>query len=190
MTTDRMFIALALFDSPLHKVRDGALRILQPTYRATPCEIFPLPNQEYIGAALKATVWSPAIAPGRTAFMGHVPDGWYTLTNLIAKGLKVDTLALRATSPGADRYVCSFTFWTGGIETRTVHALDDSPWRFFQRGVPISGEDASRYGKRRIADRLTATYLAELATSRGWPVSSPAFWKSDEQAILIANGDA
>lgn len=178
------FIALSLFNAPLAKVVEAARDVLRQRYWSQSCELFPLPNQESTHR-LQATLWAPVAVPDRTAFMGHVSDGWYTLTNVLARQMKVEVLSFRATPPNAERYVCGFRYWVRGDEVRSVHALDDSPWSFFQRGDVLSVENPEMYRKRRIKDRVTAAYLAKLADSLGWPVATDAFWQSEGSAMLL-----
>jgi hypothetical protein len=117
--------------------------------------------------------------------MGHSTDGWYSLTSILARTLKVNTLRIRASSPVGPRYVCDFTFWTKGTERRTVMALNDEPWVFYQRGPLLPEEDESMYKARRISDRLNPSYLAVLAQRLGWPVAESAFWSTKGQAVVL-----
>ncbi len=117
--------------------------------------------------------------------MGHNSDGWRSLTSILATNLKVSTLKIRATSPAGPGYVCDFTFWAQGRERRTVMALNDEPWVFFQRGPILSEEDETRYKARRISDRVNASYLAALAQRLGWPVADSAFWQAKGHAVVL-----
>jgi len=180
------FLALSIFDAQASLVIHAALdRLSQYNYRASPVDFPPLPAQNYSPDEPRATVWTPAACPTQCALMGHLPDGWSSLTSIVAKALGVRAVSLRAALPVGPGYVGHFTYWQDGASCRTVIALNDEPWTFYQEGTPLPQEEVSMYKARRISDRVTPAYLARLVTRMGWPVSEPAFWRPGGQAVVL-----
>lgn len=178
------YLAISLFNAPLAQVVEVALSVL-PSYRADPIAFPPLPVQGNWPTEPQGTLWQPLTNPDRCVLMGHQRDGWLTLTNLLALRMKVPVFRLRATSEESSRYVCSFEYWSGGLNTRSVLALNDEPWVFRQSGEPLAQEDVGRYKSKRIRDRVTPQCIASLATRLGWPVMEAAFWNSEGLAYVL-----
>ena len=180
------FLALSLFDASLQAVTGAALQALEHlNYVASPVPFPPVPPQRHCDEEPQATLWTPAACPGSCAFMSHSSDGWHSLTSILATRLKVRTLKIRASAPAGPGYVCDFNLWSHGHERRKVMALNDEPWVFFQSGPAVPQEDLNMYKARRISDRVTASYLAELAQRLGWPIAEPAFWNTNEQSVVL-----
>lgn len=182
------YIAISLFEAPLNQVVREALSGL-PGYRADETSIPPIPVQRNSSTEPQGTLWTPRAAPGRCALMGHMDDGWYTLSNWLAEQMKVPILRLQATAELSPQYVCSFEYWSDGFSSRSVRALNDQPWTFRQSGKPLKQEDLAQYKAKRIRDRVTPQYLASLATGLGWPVSEADFWQSDGPAFVLRSKD-
>jgi len=181
-------LAVSLFAEPIEKIAEVALAVLLPQYRAAPTHLAPLDFQPDPQAEPQAILWSPQASPEKCALIGNQGDGWYSLTNLVAKQLKSGVLNFRATA--AEQYVCAFDYWLNGQRLRSVMALQDEPWMFRQGGKPLQEEDLQQYKARKIKDRVTPQSLANLATKLGWPVLEPHFWRPAGSARILMSTPA
>jgi hypothetical protein len=190
---DFEFLVLGLFASSAITVRDALAGVLAEAFGPG---MFAFKEAEldigtvYVrrpprgGAhAKRLVIFEPSNAPGRTAMLTNLEDGWMTLVNVLAQRLPGEHLLLR-TSVDEVYSVTDLEVWHNGSSARYVGALKEDPsWEFNQRGTPRSYEDQAQYEKRRIRDRFNREVAVATLRRAGWAIDEPGFWRAKGPAF-------
>ena len=78
----------------------------------------------------------------------------------------------------------SFQFIQNGIDVRTVYAMKDPKWIFYENGIVQWFEDESYYKRRLIKNRVNKDILLSYCTKLGFAITEVKFWESKD-AILF-----
>jgi hypothetical protein len=185
----RSFVAFTCFDADLASLEEAVDRAAVGFIRrhwSRRQSDFTLPDQVYNPPSHRGIFWSPESAPGKTAFMSNLTDGWQSLCHMLGTKEGLRTLRVRASTAREEWPVVDFEYYRGGLSCRYVRAMRDDPrWEFFQTGQPLDEENLERYSARRIRDRLTEQDVADIAAKLGWPVSRADFWKSCQPVVAV-----
>jgi hypothetical protein len=179
-------ILLSLFSSDLAQVRRGVTEILKEHVDVGKYVLLDDEKSSLSGrnsdSALQASFFAPENTPTTTAMVSSLRDGWYTLTHLLAQRLPGTHVKIRSEAEVAD-----MTVWTDGKEVRTVRALKEGRWGFFQRGEPMAFERTEAYtdGKIPIKERLDRSRLIDYLRSMGWDIGDPKFWDSPRSTFSV-----
>ncbi len=135
---------------------------------------------------ISAAVYSPCGYPNNCIFIANSSDGWFTFVNIISRRMRLNCLSFSTSIEGSIYPLNSIRYYRDGEEIRMVRTIKDGDkWEFFQRGEPLPFESVSNYNKRRIADRLNRTSLADAVELAGFNLRSAACWHSDVNALYI-----
>ena len=112
-------------------------------------------------------------------------DGWYTLANVLSIKLKCDVYLFSITDPsvlyGA---MNSFRYISKGKSIRTVYAMQDPRWIFYENGEKQWFEYDLNYKQRIIKKRLNKDILVSYCEQLGFNISDPIFWQSEESVLF------
>ena len=64
----------------------------------------------------------------------------------------------------------------GGSHIRTVYAMLDNDWVFFEKGDPLPFEEVAHYRARRKRDRLNVDIVSSYIARSGYGSLCSAFW--------------
>jgi hypothetical protein len=184
------FLSISLFKQPLQSIIPITGSVLFDVGRSVlnmstaPLDVFNLYDIEppHGGAhPHKFVLYEPESAPGTTAMVTNLRDGWSTLVGSIAR--RTNTLAVQITSTGdAAKYPKQlFRVWDIGVERRVILLMRDTGrWLFEQRGAPMPFEFVEQYDLKPKRVRLNRATLFQYATSMGWDLTDMGFWRSSD----------
>lgn len=200
MTTlaDYDFVAIGLFRATLSAVEEAVQRlndekpVLQRyEHRSGPLEIASIYERRPPrgGAhAKRAVFFEPASAPGTTAFVANLEDGWFTLFNVLSSRVPREHVFVRS-SDSDDYPIGEFRVCSQGRTVRYVRAMREDPsWEFLEKGDPQLFEDLGHYKNRRIAKRLDREILVSYLRRLGWDLTEAAFWTTLVPAFYLSAG--
>lgn len=196
---DFEFLVLGLFRAPLAVAQSAVTGILDehfpPGRFVTLSEPLNLSSvyerRPPLGGAhaKRAVLFEPRNAPGTTALIANLEDGWLTMCNAMSSAITGVHMLARS-CVATDYPLTDFEVWEDGTPVRYVGALQDDPsWNFTARGEPRDFEELSNYKRRRVADRLSRDVLVEYLKKTGWDVASPEFWVSTRPAFYLREHD-
>lgn len=113
-------------------------------------------------------------------------DGWFTLVNVLSKAIQCEACLFSITSSdvlyGA---LNGFHYINNGKSIRTVYAMQDPHWVFYEDGKQLWFEDGNHYKQHTIKKRMNKEILVSYCTRLGFDIYSPQFWQS-KQSVLLA----
>jgi hypothetical protein len=82
-------------------------------------------------------------------------------------------------------YYCGFSRYEAGIENRTVRVMitDGPRWEFWQKGLPVAGENESEYKRRIIRSRLDYHSLLDIGKRMGYMFDVPSYWQPSNSIV-------
>ena len=108
-----------------------------------------------------------------------------TLANVLSIKLKCDVYLFSITDPsvlyGA---MNSFRYISKGKSIRTVYAMQDPRWIFYENGEKQWFEYDLNYKQRIIKKRLNKDILVSYCEQLGFNISDPIFWQSEESVLF------
>jgi len=198
--SDYSHICFTVFRSGLAEVADAVRRTLDGPEMTVPfaettgrLDV----SRIYVGAPQagsrhrrRVVLYAPAAVHDSTVMFTNLADGWHTLA--IRVSLLVDGLAYSfAVSNGDEWPLYRLEVLESGRLVRHVAASRDvDRWEFWQDGEPLPQENVACYERARIKDRVTRTYLVELAAQLGFPIASQYFWESRTEAVYFEESRA
>ena len=111
-------------------------------------------------------------------------DGWVTLVNAIATELKISCCSFKISNLESVDAMNAFSCWKHGKEVRTVYAMKESRWVFYEKGEIQWFENPEFYGHKVIKKRLNKEILAIYCDRLGLPISEASFWHSNDSILL------
>ncbi|WP_432728516.1 hypothetical protein [Variovorax sp. W6] len=182
---DRAYFNLVVVRAPLIEVArafDGH----PPMKVKVAAAPFVFPSQSYSGEGSTMLLWVPEAAPHLTAFMPHAASSDYFFRSYCTRFL-FDVAETRSTSQQAEDPINSFEVDADGKPRRTVRAMKDDRWDFFQEGSPLGFERTERYASRLVRDRLTRGLVLDYLEAWGAPVRDEAFWRTSMPAATFVS---
>lgn len=185
---ERDFINLSVIRAPLEAVLSSfdnysAMRVKsEPTF-------FIFPHQPYQKNQVSPPLllWSPACAPGLTAFMPSVSSGDYFVVSYAGESFGYEVASVRSTTSKVEYPINEFVVHKDNQIQRFVRAMRDSPkWEFYEQGEPLAFENSQKYKERLIKNRLVREDIFLYLKSWGAPVISPEFWQTSQAAFTFA----
>ena len=140
---------------------------------------------------VKFILFEPLTNPNVTVFFPNFPDGWYTLVLNYPRLFNKNAFQAGFTVGNTKKYPAYFFhyFFSGNGENwqRTVQAIKEDKWIFFDGGTPLAIEDISNYRKRKITDRINNEIIIGYLKKAGYDLTNDAFFKPKKNAILFSN---
>ena len=78
----------------------------------------------------------------------------------------------------------SFRYISKGKSIRTVYAMQDPRWIFYENGEKQWFEYDLNYKQRIIKKRLNKDILVSYCEQLGFNISDPIFWQSEESVLF------
>jgi hypothetical protein len=145
----------------------------------------------YNSKKIKFILFEPSTNPNVTVFFPNLIDGWYTAVynytrlnnkSSIQVGFTVDS------AKSLPAYSFKFIFIDNGqLQERTVHAIMEDRWVFFNKGNPLKIEDVDNYSKKKIKDRINNEIIIGYLQKAGYDLTDPNFFTSNKSTILFSN---
>lgn len=143
---------------------------------------------------VKFILFEPLTNPDVTVFFPNFPDGWFTLVLNYPALFKKNAFQVGFTVDKTRKYPAYFFHYffskNGQNMDRTVHAIKEDKWVFFEGGTPLAIEDISNYTKRKITDRINNEIIIDYLQKAGYDLTNEVFFTSRKNAILFSNSYA
>ncbi|CCE06200.1 hypothetical protein BRAS3843_1640010 [Bradyrhizobium sp. STM 3843] len=123
----------------------------------------------------------------KTLFVSSVADGYSSMITCISREIPGTHLTFAVSRPKIRYPGCSFRAIRDGETVRTVYAMLDNSWVFFERGSPLPFEEVDLYSARRKRDRLSVDILSSYIGRLGYGSLKTEFWiRTTAPAQLMA----
>ena len=132
----------------------------------------------------KAYFFAPATNRNISVMYSNYSDGWNTLVRCLSSKIQCDCYNFQITNIDSSDSMNSFQFIQNGIDVRTVYAMKDPKWIFYENGIVQWFEDESYYKRRLIKNRVNKDILLSYCTKLGFAITEAKFWESKD-AILF-----
>jgi hypothetical protein len=134
---------------------------------------------------LKALLFRSQSAEG-VVMISNVIDGWESLCFQISKTIGANVYIFRLDCSGSSDMMNEFSLLVDGKSVRTVYAIKDPKWKFFENGDPLWFEDLGYYKKRIISERINRQILSEYCKSLGLNIDDDIFWRLEGESLLFS----
>lgn len=132
----------------------------------------------------KAYFFVPAINRNISVMYSNYSDGWNTLARWLSSKIQCDCYNFQITNIDSSDSMNSFNFIQNGADVRTVYAMKDSKWIFYENGIIQWFEDESYYKRKLIKNRLNKDILLSYCVKLGFVITEANFWKSEDAVLL------
>ncbi|WP_429402461.1 hypothetical protein [Paraburkholderia sp. MM5482-R1] len=133
---------------------------------------------------LKALFFKSQSAEG-IVMISNVIDGWESLCFQLSKSIRGNIYIFHFDCSGSSDMFNGFSLLADGINVRTVYAMKDPKWKFFENGDSLWFEDRECYKKRIISERVNKPILKKYCNSLNLNVEDDNFWRLDGESLLF-----
>ena len=146
-------------------------------------EVQPLPGGVHLA---KSYFFKPKVKADICVMFSNCSDGWYTLVNVLSIKLQCDVCLFSITAPDVlDGAFNGFRYIRGGNPIRTVYAMQDPRWVFYEEGQKQWFENtAINYQMRMIKKRMNKEILISYCERLGFDIINPMFWQCEQSVLL------
>mgnify|MGYP001053935981 CR=1 FL=1 len=132
----------------------------------------------------KSYFFKPKTNDGICVMFSNYADGWLTLANVLSIKLQCGVYLFRMTAPNVLNYAMNgFYYINSGRQIRTVYAMQDHRWVFYEDAEIQWFEDESHYKMRMIKMRMNKEILVSYCERLGFDISNPLFWGSTRSIL-------
>ncbi len=128
----------------------------------------------------QAYFFVPSLKKDIVVMVSNYSDGWSTLINYISYQLNIEAYNFSISNLTDNEPFNLFCYVKNGEKVRTVYAMKDGKWVFYEGGELQPFEDDNNYKKRIIRQRLNSKILVEYCKGLGLEVNNNTFWESQE----------
>lgn len=126
-------------------------------------------NRVTIGLPQRFTCWTSSNYPAKIFFMSNLDDGWFTMVNCIQNRLHCNCFYFYFVDRSNNDDIGAFFQYSNVNEgyVRTVYAIKEFKWVFYEHGLPAYFEDLNNYKARCIKDRLNSRIIINYLEKQG-----------------------
>lgn len=112
----------------------------------------------------------------KTLFVGSVADGYSSMIAGVSREISGTHLTFKVSRPDIRYPGCALSAIRDGKSVRTVYAMLDNNWVFFEKGELLPFEQIDHYGARRKMDRLSVDIISSYVNRLGYGSLDLGFW--------------
>ena len=113
----------------------------------------------------RATFFS--VEKNTTIMFPNLQDGWRTLFNNIAHGLKTKACCITIMDDKKMIDSANYFHYVEDSFVRTIYTIKENKWAFFEQGSPLSFENTAYYTAKQKKERLNKRIMLEYCESLG-----------------------
>jgi len=112
----------------------------------------------------------------KTLFVSSVADGYSSMIAGVSREISGTHLTFEVSRPDVRYPGCASYAIRDGKSVRTVHAMLDNNWVFFEKGELLPFEQIDHYCARRKKDRLSVDIISSYINRLGYGSLDMGFW--------------
>jgi hypothetical protein len=132
----------------------------------------------------KAYFFVPKNHKNRCVMFSNYSDGLSSLVYQITFELGITAYNFRVTTIQGSDALNSFSCIKNGDEIRTVSAMKDPQWVFYNQGEIQWFENNELYKSKIIKTRLNKDIIISYCAKLGFDITNDEFWESDQSLLL------
>ncbi|MCS2774107.1 hypothetical protein NXW80_06765 [Bacteroides fragilis] len=132
----------------------------------------------------KAYFFMPPTNRNVCVMYSNLSDGWNTLARWLSSKIQCDCYNFQITNIDSPDSMNSFQFIQNGINVRTVYAMKDPKWIFYENGIIQWFESESYYKRKFIKNRLNKDILLSYCAKLGFTITDDKFWESKDAVLF------
>lgn len=117
--------------------------------------------------------------------LSNITDGWESICYYLSRECNIPVYMFHFDCTNSNDMYNGFSFLQDGNNTRTVYAMKDPKWIFFETGEQQWFEKPELYTSRRIRDRMTKQIITQYCKALDLRIENPEFWVPSGKSLLF-----